>query len=137
MSLFVVGLYLCNNYWHIVTTFYWIGKQEIHCTCLLEKKLLSIKDGESSVKLVRLILIHKDQLNILQYLCQVCKTSIFFYIKQFACLCHQSFSLYSPPVLYRKDPLWLSIVILMTLPGERNTVLWNCLNSERSSLMLG
>ena len=70
MSLFLVGLHLCNNHWHIVTTFYWIGKQEIHCISLLEKKLLSIKDGESSVKLVRLISIHKDQLNILQYLCK-------------------------------------------------------------------
>lgn len=70
MSLFLVGLHLCNNHWHIVTTFYWIGKQEIHFISLLEKKLLSIKDGESSVKLVRLISIHKDQLNILQYLCK-------------------------------------------------------------------
>ena len=70
MSLFLVGLHLCNNYWHIVTIFYWISKQEIHCISLLEKKLLCIKDGESSVKLVRLISIHKDQLNILQYLCK-------------------------------------------------------------------
>ena len=67
MSLFLVGLYLCNNYWHIVSTFPWIGEREIHCICLLEKKLLSIKDGESSVELVQLIFIIYDTERSVKY----------------------------------------------------------------------
>ena len=82
-------------------------------------------------------MIHKDQVNIVQYLCKGFAKSVYFSIlNSLLAFAIKVFPFIPLTVLCRKDPLWFSIVILMTLPGERSTVLWTCLNSVRSSLIV-